>query len=276
MFISNTIKSEIVTINPRLARELLEQNIGNRKVSKTNYGRVLEAMSNGEWELNGEAIKIARDGRILDGQHRLMVAAENDLTFQTLVVYGLPSETQDTMDTGKARSAKDVLSIHGYPSVNILAAITSGIIRDERWGLKAACATATGYPVTPKQVLARVQGEPSLVELTQYACRIRNKCAMSGKTIGILYYHFSKLDAADAQFFFDKLASGENLQRGNPILTLRELLFSLKANQRGVINQTYVTAVTIKAWNKFRDGTECKTLRYTPGGANPEKFPTPH
>ena len=275
MFISNTIKTEIVTVTPEIARTLLDQNKGNRKVSKSNYGRVLEAMSQGEWELNGEAIKIARNGRVLDGQHRLMVAAENDLTFQTLVVYGLPDETQDTMDTGKARSANDVLSIHGYPSANNLAAIVTGIIRDERWGLKAATATASGYAVTPKQVLARVEKEPELVELMQYSIRIRSKCAMSGKTIGILYYHFSKIDPEDAQYFFDKLASGENLQRGNPILTLRELLFNIKANQRGLINQTYIAAVTIKAWNKFRDGTECKTLRFTPGGANPEKFPEP-
>ena len=275
MFISNTIKTEIVTVTPEIARTLLDQNKGNRKVSKSNYGRVLEAMSQGEWELNGEAIKIARNGRVLDGQHRLMVAAENDLTFQTLVVYGLPDETQDTMDTGKARSANDVLSIHGYPSANNLAAIVTGIIRDERWGLQAATATAAGYPVTPKQVLARVEKEPELVELMQYSTRIRSKCAMSSKTIGILYYHFSKIAPEDTQHFFDKLASGENLQRGNPILTLRELLFNIKANQRGIVNQTYIAAVTIKAWNKFRDGTECKTLRYSPGGANPEKFPEP-
>lgn len=276
MFISNTIKTDIVTITPDLANKLLEQNIGNRKVSKTNYARVLEAMRNGEWELNGEAIKIARNGRILDGQHRLIVAAENDFTFQTLIVYGLPDSTQDTMDTGKARSANDVLSIHGYPSANNIASIITGIIRDERWGLKAAVSTTSGgYAVTPKQVLARAQEDPSLVELMQYATRLRSKAGLSAKLIGILFYHFSKIDQDDAEFFFEKLANGENLERGNPILTLRELLAALKKNQRGTVNQTYIAAVTIKAWNKFRDGEQITTLRYSPGGAHPEKFPTP-
>lgn len=276
MFISNTIKTDIVTITPQLAAQLLEQNTGNRKVSKANYNRVLEAMSKGEWELNGEAIKIARDGHILDGQHRLLAAAENDLTFQTLVVYGLPDQTQDTMDTGKSRTASDVLAINGYPSTNNLASIVSGIIRDERWGLKSATASgANGGPVTPKQVLARVQQEPSLVELMHMAVKIRNKTALSGKLAGILYYHFSKIDQRDTDYFFDRLANGDGLERGNPILTLREALFSLKENTKGIRNSQYIAALVIKAWNKYRRGESCSILRYTPGGAKPESFPEP-
>lgn len=276
MFISNTIKTDIVTITPQLAAQLLEQNTGNRKVSKANYNRVLEAMSKGEWELNGEAIKIARDGHILDGQHRLLVAAENDLTFQTLVVYGLPDQTQDTMDTGKSRTASDVLAINGYPSTNNLASIVAGIIRDERWGLKPATASGNaGGPVTPKQVLARVQQEPSLVELMHMAVKIRNKTALSGKLAGILYYHFSKIDQQDTDYFFDRLANGDGLERGNPILTLRETLFSLKENTKGIRNSQYIAALVIKAWNKYRRGESCSILRYTPGGAKPEGFPEP-
>ena len=148
MFVSNTIQTEIVTITPKIAAQLLEQNTGNRKISKANYSRVAESMRAGEWELNGEAIKIARDGRILDGQHRLLAAAKNNLCFQTLIVYGLPDQTQDTMDMGKSRSATDVLSIKGYSSVNNLSSITTAIIRSERWGLVPA-ATSAAHSPTP-------------------------------------------------------------------------------------------------------------------------------
>lgn len=275
MFISNTIKTEIVTVTPEMARQLLEQNTRNRKVSKGNYSKVLEAMTAGEWELNGEAIKIARNGQILDGQHRLMVSADNDIPFQTLIVYGLETETQDTMDTGKSRSTADVLSIEGYPGATNLAAIVLGVIRSERWGLKVATlGSASAYPVTPKQALARLKDEPGLVDLSRYAVSIR-KCGLSAKVAGVLYYHLSKIDADDAQFFFDSLRDGDGLVRGNPIHTLREHLLALKNNQRGVLNTTYMAAVVIKAWNKYRLGEECKQLKFRPGGANPEKFPEP-
>lgn len=274
MFISNTIKTDVVTVTPEMARQLLEQNTRNRKVSKTNYGRVLEAMSQGEWELNGEAIKIARNGQILDGQHRLMVSAENDIPFQTLIVYGLESETQDTMDTGKSRTVADVLTIEGYASASTLASVVIGILRSERWGLKAAMVTSNNYPVTPKQVLARIQSEPELTELARYAVGVR-KCGLSSKISGILFYEFSKIDGEDAQHFFDSLRDGNGLERGNPIHTLREHLLAMKDNQRGSLNVTYMAAITIKAWNKYRLGEECKLLKYRPGGANPEKFPQP-
>ena len=275
MFISNTIKTEIVTVTPELAGDLLQQNTGNRKVSKANYGKGLEAMSSGEWVLNGEAIKIARDGRILDGQHRLMVAAENDLTFTTLVIYGLPPETQDTMDTGKSRTVADVLSINGYTSSATLAAIVTGILRRERWGLRAATYQgASAYQITAKQVLSRLKTEPSLTQLVQTASKMK-KAGLSGKVAGILYYAFSEIDQEDADFFFEKLETGEGLHRGNPILVLRETLIRLRASTKGQANTGYTAALTIKAWNKFRAGEDVAMLRFTPGGANPERFPEP-
>lgn len=275
MYISNTIKTDIVTITPDIARELLGQNTKNRKISRANLARVTAALENGEWTLNGEAIKIARDGRVLDGQHRLYACAETGVPFQTLIVYGLPDETQDTMDTGKSRGAADVLAINGYSNPNDLAAITTGIIRMENWGLRAATYNgAAAYPVTPKQVLQRVESEPELIDLMQYVMRVR-KAGLSSKIAGILFYRFSQIDQVDAQFFFDRLISGENLERGNPILSLRELLLNLKTEMKGARNPGYVAAVTIKAWNKFRAGEECQQLRFKQGGANPEKFPEP-
>ena len=277
-YISDTVRSEVVTITPQLAAKLLEQNTGNRKVSKTNYDSILESMRSGEWVLNGESIKISKNGRILDGQHRLMAAAENDLTFETFVTYGLPESTQDTMDTGKSRNAADVLSINGYSSPNELASITSGIIRSERWNLKAAFHGGAGYPVTPKQVLDRVQAEPTLVDLTQLSVSVRKKVPLTAKICGILYYRFSAISQEDADYFFEKLANGYSLERGNPILALRDTLFKMKnANSnKGTRNQVLVSALVVKAWNKFRDGSECLSLRFTPGGANPEKYPEPH
>ena len=273
MFISNTIKTDIITVTPHIAAQLLEQNTRNRKVSKVNYARVLEAMSAGEWELNGEAIKIARDGRILDGQHRLLVASENDLTFQTLIVYGLNDDTQDTMDTGKSRTAADVLQIAGVQNASTIASIVTGILRAERWGLKDAMSSRqSSHAVTPKQVLARVEEEPAVHELARYAQSV-SKCGLSKKMVGVLFYELSKIDAEDAQHFFDTLRDGYGLERGNPIHTLREQLLYLKNNQRGTMNQTYIAAIVIKAWNRYRAGEQLKQLKFRPGGAHPEKFP---
>ena len=179
------------------------------------------------------------------------------------------------MDTGKSRTAADVLSINGYTSSAQLAAIVTGIIRKERWGLRAATYRgASAYQITAKQVLSRLEAEPSLAHLVQIASKMK-KAGLSGKVAGILYYVFSGIDQEDTDFFFEKLETGEGLHRGNPILVLRETLTRLRASTKGQADTGYTAALTIKAWNKFRAGEDVTMLRFTPGGSTPERFPEP-
>lgn len=276
MFISDTIKSEVITVTPRLAKQLLEQNTGNRKVSGVNLERVKASMLRNEWVLNGEAIKIAKNGRILDGQHRLQAAVDTDTTFPTLIVYGLDDIAQDTMDTGKRRTLADVLQIAGYKNTTNLASVIQSIIRSERHSIRHATTnSATKYPVTNRQAIDRLEREPSLEELPGIV-RGTTKYGMTVRVAGLLFYMFSKIDAEDAQDFFDKFESGAGLERGNPILALRNQLLTMKQEARGAVNPSYMAALIIKAWNKYRDGENAHMLKFRIGGANPERFPEPH
>lgn len=275
MFISDSIKTDVVTITPRLARQLLEQNTGNRKFSPTNLAKVKTVMERGEWTLNGEAVKISKSGRILDGQHRLRAAVETETTFETLLVYGLEDEAQETMDSGKSRTLADILSIRGYKSATATAAITLAIIRSEMWSIRAAVAGgANAYTVTNRQALDRLEREATIADIPKIIAPVR-KVGMSGKTAGLLYYVFSGISSEDADHFFEKLTTGADMDRGDPILTLRNLLIAARYQARGEINQTYIAAVTIKAWNRYRAGEGSTQLRFRVGGANPETFPEP-
>lgn len=275
MFISNSIKTDVITVTPRLARQLLEQNTGNRKISPANLSKVKTVMERGEWELNGEAIKIAQDGRVLDGQHRLRASVDTDTTFETLIVYGLEGDAQETMDSGKSRTLADILSIRGYKSTSATAAIALAVIRAEQWSIRAAVSGgANSYVVTNRQALDRLALEPTLADIPSIISPAR-KVGLSGKTIGLLYYIFSSIDPEDADHFVAHLASGAGMDRGNPILTLRNLLIQIKTDARGEANQTYTAAVVIKTWNKFRAGQAASQIRFRAGGAKPEPFPEP-
>lgn len=276
MFISESIKTDVITVTPRLAKQLLNQNRKNRTLSATDLAKIKESMVRGEWELNGEAIKIAKDGCILDGQHRLIASAETDTTFETLIVYGLENETQETMDTGKPRTVANILSMRGYTKTNILAAFVTAVIRSERWGIRGAVASGNNrLTVTPKQVTDRLTEEPELVNVT-HIVRPVAKIGLTGKVAGLLYYEFSKISHEDTEYFFNKLASGEALERGNPILTLRNTLIAIKSDSAArALDQAYIAALAIKAWNKYRAGQQLSRLSFRMGGANPESFPEP-
>lgn len=276
MFISDTIKTDIITVTPRIAKQLLEMNTRNRKISPTNLAKVSLQMQRDEWQLNGEAIKVAKDGRILDGQHRLQAAVDTDTTFPTLIVYGLEENTQATMDTGTVRPLGTHLSLKGYKDSNSLAAIVTAIVRSEQWNINASVSGGShSYTITNQQVFDRLEIEPSLTELPGLVKRLA-RIGLPGKTAGLLYYKFSEINGEDTQDFFDRLHTGAGLDRDHPVLTLRNTLISLKENAKGQANQRHVSAITIKAWNKYRDGEESRQLKFRVGGANPERFPEPH
>src|ERR1700761_996246 len=93
--------AEVERLSPKSAKALLKGNVHNRNLRKARVSSLAEAMKRGEWELNGESIKVAEDGSLLDGQHRLQAVVESGKSIQVLVVRNLPSDAQDTVDTGR-------------------------------------------------------------------------------------------------------------------------------------------------------------------------------
>ena len=274
MFISESIKTEIVTITPEQANRLLELNKRNRSVSPKNLEKLEAVMLRGEWRLNGEAIKVSSNGRILDGQHRLMASAKTGITFQTLVVYGLPDETQETMDNGKPRRLSDILALRGYTNTYNLAAILTALIRYDIYGARQAFTFGGGSkPVTNQQALLRLDQDPKIEGLYKKIQPV-TRIGLPAKISGTLFYKLSEIDENDAKFFFDRLSDGIDLDERSPIRALRETLIRLK-NDRGKQNSVFLAALAIKSWNKFRDGEEVFQLKFRTGGANPENFPEP-
>lgn len=274
---SHDIKTNIVTVTAEDAERLLARNTRNRKVSRTALEQIKASLVRGEWKLNGEAVKVASDGTILDGQHRLYACVETGISFPTLLITGLEHDTQDTMDTGKVRSHADVLALNGYANATTLAATVVAIIRAERYSIKAAMSSSGGsaaWPVTRKQMLDRLDSEPTLTDIANFGKKY-GRIGLSGRAASTLFYFFSKIDADDAEHFFSKILTGDGLERGNPILTLRNHLITLKDDSKGERNLRYVAAVTIKAWNKFREGEQLSQMKFRTGGANPEVFPEP-
>ena len=68
----NTIIPQVIQMTPALARRYLKGNTSNRKPRNHHVERYANDMRAGLWAFAAEPIKIADDGTLLDGQHRLM------------------------------------------------------------------------------------------------------------------------------------------------------------------------------------------------------------
>lgn len=281
--IPKTAGERRMKVNPTIATAWLEQNTSNRKLTTTTVTKYTNFMNEGLWHYDASPIRFAKNGRLLDGQHRLWAVIESGTTQEFLVVTGLDERSFITMDTGKKRGFADVVSIE-WPELKDVNAVASTAVLVARWeqGIRGKSMRPSGRSLNEAAM------EENLSFLDANLERISD-CAHRGREIArrvpgytttmvaLLLWVFEDIDQEDSDAFFERLVKGTNLDDGNPILALRNFLYrwSSGRNSRSALPTDMAIAVGIKAWNAFRLGRDIKILNYRAGGANPEAFPIP-
>lgn len=266
---SSALKAQIVTVTPEIAEGLLQRNTHNRSVVRSRVDQYAADMRRGNWAVNGEAIKIAHTGQILDGQHRILAILEADTAIQTLVITGLEPEAQETMDQGRPRQLCDVLKLRGEAEYYALAAATKIVATYERHG--TLFPDSFRRPPTIHESMRTLERNPDIRNSVRLAAKHKVRW-VPYSSVGALHYLFASVDEADADDFLLKLARGENITAASPIWVLRERLIRARSDR---VPLTYKTkmAFVIRAWNAYRNGDQLVRLTWNPGGANPDKFP---
>jgi hypothetical protein len=90
---------------------------------------------------------------------------------------------------------------------------------------------------------------------------------MSVPVAAYCHYNFAKLQQHHADSFFIKLSKGTDTEKGHPVQELRVRLANIQRQTRAGRIETI--ALTIKAWNAFREQKPVRTLYWDKG----EEFP---
>lgn len=267
---ATAIRARLVTITPQLAEKWLSKNTHNRNVVNSRVNQYAADMRRGEWRVNGETIKLAVDGTILDGQHRLMAVLEAGIEIQSLVISGLEAQAQETMDQGRARTLSDVFKLRGEKYWGPLATATRMLAIYELYGQLLQ----PPYEPTPsiQQAGRSLDRNPELRSSVAFVFGLRRSW-MPSSHLGALHFLLASVDADAADDFVTKLSTGEDLQRGHAIYALREQLMQVHM-ERTPLGQRMQLALIVKAWNAYLAGDHVARLRWTPGGPQPEVFPT--
>lgn len=258
---------EIQTVTPGRAQQWLDRNTKNRKLSKKTVNQLVGEINRGDWVLTNDAITFDDDGNLLNGQHRLHACVQSGQSIEVLVAYGLASESQLAMDRGKKRSLADQLDMRGEANfVNLAGAL----VHLYRWEHNAP-RHSTLRP-SPKQGLELLDRHPNIRNSIAYGRAVNSSIRFNPSLGTFLHYTASLIEPEDADDFYGRLASGENLVRHHPIHTLRQTI-EKDAIATKRLPKVTVHAYTIKAWNAYRNGEQLKVLRWRAGGAKPEPFP---
>jgi hypothetical protein len=229
--------------------------------------QLAEAMERGEWMLNGETIKVADDGTLLDGQHRLQAIVDSGVEIETMVMRDLPMAAQDTIDTGRRRRLADLLAIEGRSDPHALGAALSMLHR-LRTG-KRIDYSHSGAP-TPRQALDLLEAEPEIEKSVKVARRVTKNVGGPIGVFSALHRIFEDIDPGPAGEFYERLIEGDNLTKGDPLLSLRNQLLRPRRDRNYSQSPNNVAALTIKAFNLRRAGRKVDVLAFRKA----EKFPT--
>lgn len=260
------MKVEVIDITPQMAEKMLEHNTHNRTLRERLIDQLARAMRQGEWMLNGEAIKFNKNGTIDDGQHRLHAIVKSGVTIKTVVVRDLDEGAQDTMDIGARRNFADVLKLRGEVDCTALASIIMLAYRYEHGDL------STNMQPSNKELLAYLDKNAGLRNAVPVAKAIRYAVKGPMSIFGAFAHIVSNIDAEDAEYFINRLIDGQGLDSTSPILHLRNYLLKVSTSRERPPT-TIMFAHMLKAWNLYRDGIKVRVLSYKTGGKSPENFP---
>ena len=109
--------SRVITITPKLAEWILTTlgKTGNRKRRISKIIRWSLALKDGRWQLTGDTIKFSRV-KLEDGHNRLAAIVRSNTAMETHVVFGVPEDCFDVIDTGTSRNNADVMTIAAVPA----------------------------------------------------------------------------------------------------------------------------------------------------------------
>jgi hypothetical protein len=239
----------VVDVTPALAEKWLAQNTHNRNLrdrAVLAYARDMEA---GSWAENGESIKFAADGTLLDGQHRLTALSLAGVTVRMLVITGLANAAQETMDAGSKRRTADAFGLRGEANASVLSSITKRV-----WMWDQGDFSFNGAAPTTAEAAALLDRRPDLRRSAEIAARTHQSFRCLPQSItGTAHHLFTRIDGNATVWFFQRLADGAELPAGHPILTLRTRAVSEAADHRKTPPGRQM-AYLVRTWNAVREG----------------------
>lgn len=259
-----SVTVSIMRITPEIAREMMKLNTKNRKLDKRNALLLRDAILQGEWYMNGEAIIFAADGSLLNGQHRLWAIIASEAAVDVLVVRGVDPASFKTLDSGRARRAGEVLAMDGEKNSNRVAAAVQALLAFvDASGRLYGGSCANGRKATPSTCYRILDRHPGIRDSVR---EMHRSSLYHSQHAAMLHYLFSRVSSQVAQAFADVLASGHP-DIGRPFVIFRETLVRTPVCSE---NRVSCAAKAIKAFNAELCGDRPKMFKFLPK----EEFPT--
>lgn len=267
----NDISTDLVSITPELAAEWLEQNRNIRNLRPHHVEALAYEITSGNWSSDTfEYIRFNQYGDLVDGQHRLAAIIKADQSVLNAVLWGLQDGDVMKIDSGLSRTTGDILGYYGVKDGRdvassyklIMLLMTKPSMTMYRGGSKPSA----------KDVIAFEQDNPEIRDSIALTKDVKTKLVgklMPSQVTAIHFLITKKYGKEMADEFFTTLSSGLGLTEGNAIHILRERLIRNKSDVQAKMTRENQVFLTIKAFQKWRQGIDTQVIRLGPSEVLP-------
>lgn len=270
------------------ASRWLEDRRANRTISEDTVTRYLRDMQEGQWN-DGEAdLNFDADGRLIDGQHKLLALIQYGKPITFCLKWGCSDSHYMKVDTGRVRTLCDLLEIwysmrHGEDermrnsatvagAVEVLMIHMMNPLEMQRNGRNKVS------PARKVEFFERHFADGSLEHHVAKCRRYKTDFAgwVSCSHVAAISWLFAQVNEDDSDYYVETLAKGgSGLGPGDPIYVLREqLLKHARKPHMANIQGRQLWCYMIKCWNAIQEGREIRqAYKWRVGGQKPESFP---
>jgi hypothetical protein len=267
---------QAMLVSPELARAWLKGNTHNRPLLQLRVDDLRGRFDRGEWMLSPDAIAIAPDGMIINGQHRLTMIAqlENGHAGAMLHVFtGAPKELQRVIDQQLRRNFGQSLFMDSEKNHTILAAAAAWIYWYDSGNARKFRGRKSTGP-SQQQLYETLAWHPGLRKATAWQQNIdkSERILMGPPAVLVAIHNMTHRADIDKGEAFMELVVGSGLGVSEPIVTLRRKLMAAKIRAGGTValDTWVIFTYYVKTWNAYCDDKDLRVLRLGNTEATPK------
>lgn len=212
-------------------------------------------------------VRAATEGMTIGG---VEYPPDPDIAFYFMVSEGLTQADVEAMDIGKRRTPGDAVQMKGWGHKIITASVARLCILYENvpWSKDGW----RKYPVTPTMINQYLRENPGVREAVTQGLHVTRQINPSSAATAWHQATRAGIEEKVVTEFFEHLYAGTNMDKGNPILVLRELMSNSKKVRRRYSREEQL-ALLIKAFNRWLAGDKIQLLMFRMAGPDAEDFP---
>lgn len=258
---------EKISLTPQMAAGLLEANQHNRPIRDQHVKRIANQIKDGRWRFNGDTIKIASTGDVLDGQHRLWACIEAQTPIDTILVSGIEKDAFATIDTIRSmRSGSDVLALAGVDHhARFAAEGLKWVLRWQRGVIESWRAPANR--IENSDVEDAFEKHPRILNAADRAAKLRGLANPSIMTF--VFYVLGNRNWELGERMFDTLRNPVKVRVNDPFFQLRRYFLNTDRKKDPVVT----IALCFKAINAAHKKRDVSVLNWKNQGSKVEAFP---